>query len=59
MNTNHFELIVAQYTPSLNLRWIMTGEGLRMQWTPDAAQPEGGTVLPFTATSETYSEPAA
>jgi hypothetical protein len=38
MNTNEFEQAVAHNTPALSLRWIMTSEGLRMQWTPRPAR---------------------
>ena len=58
MNTNHFELFVAQFTPALNLRWIMTGEGLRMQWAPGSAR-QDTNILPFSAPTDTYTRPAA
>jgi hypothetical protein len=58
MNTNQFELFVAQITPAISLRWIMTGDGLRMQWAPETAQPEGN-ILRFAPSTATYSQPAA
>jgi hypothetical protein len=36
MNTHDFELMVSQHTPPLILRWILTADGLRLQWTPQA-----------------------
>jgi hypothetical protein len=36
MNTHDFELMVSHHTSPLILRWILTADGLRMQWTPQA-----------------------
>ncbi len=58
MNTNPFELFVAQYAPALSLRWIKTGEGLRMEWTSDSASIDDN-ILPFVTTPTTYNQPAA
>ncbi len=57
MNTNDFELAVAHNAPALGLRWIMTSEGLRMQWTSEPA-PVEDRILIFPAAQETHIQPA-
>ena len=55
MNTYDFELAVAHSSQALSLHWIMTTEGLRMQWTSNAA-PVNDNILIFPAEQETQTD---
>jgi hypothetical protein len=59
MNTNEFELVVAHNTPGLSLRWIMTSDGLRMQWTPRPAQMDARILILPTPVAEKSANPPA
>jgi hypothetical protein len=59
MNTNEFELAAARNAPSLILRWIMTSDGLRMQWTPRPAQMGARILILPTPTAEKSANPPA
>jgi hypothetical protein len=58
MNTNDFELAVAQHTSAFSLQWIMTTDGLRMRWTKREAVVNDEWILMFPVTSQVEYPPA-